>query len=359
MKILILTRYSSLGASSRVRFFQYIPYLEANGVEIAAFPLLNDAYLKRIYAGQGKPAKAVMLAYFRRFIQLLKASRASEYDLLWIEKELFPYLPAWGEALLEAFAVPFVVDYDDSIFHDYDLHRNGIVRALLGDKIDQVMRKAALVVAGNGYLAERARQAGAKRVECLPSVVDLVRYQVAPPPERAIFTIGWIGSPTTAEYLHQIKTPLAEVCGDGKSRLILVGSGDVDLPGLRPDIHHWAESTEVGDIQSFDVGIMPLTDTPWSRGKCGFKLIQCMACGRPVIASPVGANNQIVEHGISGYLASTDEEWIQALATLRGDLARRVDMGKAARKKVEREYSMQVTAPLLLDLLKSSGRAWS
>ena len=118
----------------------------------------------------------------------------------------------------------------------------------------------------------------------------------------------------------------------------------------------WREETEATEVSRFDVGVMPLPDEPFERGKCGYKLIQYMACGIPVVASPVGVNRQIVRHGESGFLASTAEEWIQALQLLHGDVALRKRMGAAGRRFFEREYSLQSTAPRLAEILRNAAR---
>jgi glycosyltransferase involved in cell wall biosynthesis len=248
-----------------------------------------------------------------------------------------------------------VVDYDDALFHQYDQHRSAWVRRLLGGKIARVMRGAHLVTAGNAYLADYARRAGAPRVEIIPTVIDLERYPPAGvrPASDTPFTIGWIGSPSTAKYLLAIAPALAEVCAGGRGVVRLIGAGPVDLPGVPVEVLPWNGSTEVEELKRFDVGIMPLPDEPWERGKCGFKLIQYMACGLPVVASPIGVNMEIVEQGVNGYLAETTAEWVQALNTLLLDADLRKRMGQAGRKKVEQEYSLQVTGPRLAGRIKS------
>jgi len=351
MKILLLSKYGHLGASSRVRFYQYIPYLETHGIDVTVSSFVGDKYLHRLYSGKDQSVGNIIQCYLARLFQII---RAKKFDLLWVEKELFPYLPAWGESLLNSFGIPYVVDYDDATFHVYDQHPNWSMRALLGNKIDKVMRKASLVIVGNDYLAERARQAGAKRIEYLPSAVDLNRYIPSTNPKGNTFTVGWIGSPSTARYLQIVESSIARLCKDGMTRLVLVGSGNVELNEIPMDIRTWHDNTEVDDIQSFDVGIMPLKDGLWERGKCGYKLIQYMACSCPVVASPVGINCQIVDHGVNGFIASTTEEWSCALSALRSNNEMRNAFGKAAREKVEGKYSLQVNAPRLLDMLRSA-----
>ena len=215
------------------------------------------------------------------------------------------------------------------------------------------MQRATLVVAGNNYLADRAKCAGANRIEILPTVIDLEKYPITSTPKDNIFRIGWIGTPGTSKYLTIIASALKEIFSSGDARLVLVGAGKVDISGVSVKHITWSEASEVEAIQSFDVGIMPLPDEPWERGKCGLKLIQYMACARPVVGSPVGVNCKIIEHGINGYLAETKDEWMHALLMLKENKEQRLRMGLAGRKIVEKEYCLQVTAPLLMKMLRS------
>lgn len=319
-------------------------------------PLFGDEYVRDYFRGR-RDWGAIARACMRRVRQLF---RCRDFDLVWIERELFPYLPAWGEALLSRASVPFVVDYDDAVFHKYDAHGTTAVRVVLGGKIDAIMRMAALVIAGNAYVAEYARRAGARRVEWLPTVVDLARYSRAPIAGQAAFTIGWIGSPGTSRYLRGVRGALSDVCTRGGARVVLVGAGDVELYGVPVTIRPWSEETEVQEIHGFDVGIMPVPDEPWERGKSGYKLIQYMGCGLPVVASPVGENRRIIDDGVTGFLAATQGDWVRYLAKLREDPRRRTEMGTLGRRKVESAYCLEVTAPRLAELLwNAAGRSVS
>jgi glycosyltransferase involved in cell wall biosynthesis len=213
------------------------------------------------------------------------------------------------------------------------------------------------VVVGNDYLATHARRAGARQIAHIPTVIDLTHYTVAPSPDGP-FSVGWIGMPPTAKYLDQIQDALVEVCRDGDVRITLVGvtPEHVNFGGFPLETRPWSEATEVIELQRFHAGIMPLLDEPWTRGKCGYKLVQYMACGLPVVASPVGANTQIVEPGVNGLLAKTPADWVHALRTLKSSPDLRARMGQAGRAKVEAEYCLQVTAPKLLALLGSAAQ---
>lgn len=354
-RLLFLSKYARSGASSRYRCFQYLPFLEQSGLTCEVSPLFDDAYLDNRYRSGSGSKIDIVRACLRRIRALIKARG---YGLIVIEYELLPYVPALFERVLGWLGVRYVVDYDDALFHQYDRHRNPLVRWVLGRKIAVVMRYAEVVVAGNTYLADYARQAGAKRVEVIPTVIDLERYSIADFKKNdGRVTIGWIGSPTTAKYLQSIAPALAEMCKGGKVRLCLIGSGAVELPGVDIDVLPWSESSEVELMHTFDVGIMPLPDEPWARGKCGFKLIQYMACGLPVVASPVGVNCGIIEHGENGFLASTQDEWVDSLNRLVADASMRHRMGRYGRDRVEQQYCLQVTAPKLIRLLSELARA--
>jgi glycosyltransferase involved in cell wall biosynthesis len=356
MKILLLSRYSPLGASSRVRFYQYLPYLEAEGIHVTVANLLENDYLQDLYLGRPRRFDAIIGAYIRRLRYLLKSNR---FNLVWLEYEILPWLPAWGETILSRLGIPYVVDYDDAVFHRYNMHPRALVRGLLRHKIDVIMRRAALVTVGNEYLGDYARKAGAQRVEHIPSVIDLKRYTVSLKSENPVFTIGWIGTPATQNYLHLIHPALIEVCKDGTAQLVLVGSSLTKLDGVPTENRLWSEETEVAEIQRFDVGIMPMPDEAWAKGKCGYKLIQYMACAKPVVASPVGVAQQMIQDRENGFLAATTADWVKALCVLREDGGLRERMGRAGRSNVEGRYSLQVTSPRLISLLKSFEDFWT
>ena len=179
MNCLLLSRYGRLGASSRMRFYQYLPFLESQRIHVETAALLDDSYIRNINSGNSTDWPSILGSYMQRVRSL---ARSRQFDLVWVEAEIFPWLPHWAELWLSWKRLPYVVDYDDAAFHRYDLHSVKAVRWLLGRKIDQVMKRAALVVAGNSYLANRARQAGSGRIVILPTVVDLRRY--APQPSR-------------------------------------------------------------------------------------------------------------------------------------------------------------------------------
>ena len=350
LNILLFSRYGNLGASSRLRFYQYIPLLKQQDINVTVSSLYCDQYLMWLYANKKISKFYLLCRFFKRFFTLFHVFK---YDAIWIEKELFPFLPAWCELVLNSLGVKYVVDYDDAIFHNYDLSSNKLVKRFLSNKIDVVMRNAHCVTAGNDYLADRARSAQARNIINIPTVVDHLRYYLTDNNSNAPLIIGWVGSPSTQQYVESINEILIAACLKHKAKLILVGASDdvaASFPEIDIEILPWTESTEASIIQQFSLGIMPLRDGPWEKGKCGYKLIQYMACGKPVIASNVGVNKQIVSRSNSGLTVNNDIEWQSALNDLLSNYSLRATLGENGRNAVINDYSIQSQISVLANI---------
>ena len=375
MKILYLTKYTRMAGSSRMRSYQYFPYLEKSGIDVTVKPFFDDDYLKDFYAGK-KNIGTVVKSYLRRFFVLFSVLR---YNNVVIEKEIFPFLPAFAEWMLKSFGIKYIVDYDDAIFHNYDKSSNPVIRKFLGNKIARVMRYSGTVVAGNNYLAEYARKAGAKNIEIIPTVIDINRYpsknnhsDLALPPnvilsgvegkagERSAsennqkFVVGWIGTKTTFEkHLLPCREWIKELQDQHSDiHFHIVGiTEDMDL-GKNVKYIPWTEETEVPEILKMDVGIMPLQDSQWEKGKCAYKLIQYAACGIPGVASDVGMNKEVCIDGETGFIATSNEEWKERILFFKNEIEERLRMGTNARKLVEQKYCIQVTSEKWIKILK-------
>lgn len=305
-----------------------------------------------LYDNKGYSFLSLLSAYFVRFQVLLKVK---EFDLVWIEKEALPWLPVWLEKFLLS-RKPFVLDYDDAIFHQYDQHRNPLVRFFLSRRIDLLMKEAAAVVCGNKYLVNRAILSGANLVKMHPTVIDINRYHVVLKTNQTILPrIVWIGSPSTIHYLEVIRPVLQLLAKQFDYVLRIIGCSQFQMPDVSVELIDWTENSEVQSISDCQVGIMPLIDSDWERGKCGYKLIQYMACGIPVVASGVGVNKEIVRNGENGFLANSSEEWFAALSKLLEDDLLRSQMGAVGRQRVVDEFCSQQTGPRMIELLLSLG----
>ena len=346
---LVFAKYGDLAASTRQRFVQAMPYLAAEGITLDIAPLFDNAYLSLLF-NQGKRHKLnILIAYLRRAKALL---RCRDYDFIFVQYELFPYLPGWFEALLRFTKKPVFYDIDDAIFHQYDTHPNPLIRALLGKKLVPLLRRADVAFCGNAYLKTYVAQY-CPRSEIVPTTVDITHFKpLEGKTENRTPVLGWIGSPSTWDYCLPLLPLLSTFAEESRLSALIVGAGPKAQPRTNFEFAGWVEDNEVTDIQRMDIGIMPSPDAPWARGKCGYKLIQYMACGLPVIASPVGVNSDIVQHGVNGFLASTEAEWRMALEQLLRDGTMRKTMGEAGRKAVEERYSIQIHGPRVAQIIR-------
>lgn len=363
MNLLIFPRYSNTQASTRMRFSLFIPELNKSGFQVELFSIVNDTTI----GGKATGIWGIYELFKSRISSFLNVQRklanTLPNTLIHVHLEFFPWLPYWLEKTLFNFSghKHYSVELDDAWFHRYDNHRSGLVRWLLGKKIDNVMRDASCVIAGNAYIAQRAFAAGAQRVEIVPTVVDTDKYAATKTSldlsqnlkSDKLPVIGWIGSPSTTQFLWVIEAVIRELHAKNIAKFVAFGADARQLQGLPITVLPWDESAEITTLYGFDIGIMPLADSMFEQGKCGYKLIQYMACGLPVVASPVGVNNTIVLNDESGYLASTDTEWVRYLTLLCNNPELRDKLGKVGLQRATDHYSLKMVAPKVVSIFKS------
>jgi glycosyltransferase involved in cell wall biosynthesis len=351
MRLTAFTRYGRKAASTRQRLLQYVPHLAAAGIEVDWHPLLSDEYVDNLASGRGFSRMEVATAYLKRMRDLVSRQVG---DAVWVYAELFPYLPGWFETLAFRAGKPVIYDFDDAFFHNYDAHPNALVRRILGGKFQPLLTGAAAACCGNSYLEDYAARF-CRRTMVLPTVVDTGLYLPVDRPGTSAPVIGWIGSPSTWSFMRPLLPLLAELAQSHGVRVKVIGAGKAAeehrFPGL--EIVDWHEDREIADVQSLDIGIMPLPDERWARGKSGYKLIQYMACGLPVVASPVGVNEEIVTDGVNGLLVRDVAEWRTALLSLIENTELRRRLGEAGRRRALDHYSLEVHAPRLAELIRS------
>lgn len=350
MRVLALAKYGTRAASTRQRMLQYAPFLARHGVDLDLRPLLDNDYLDALMNGRAKSRTGVARSYIRRLGDLRTVGR---YDAVWVQYDLFPYLPLLDGLLPALSRTPVVYDLDDAVFHMYDAHRLAIVRRLLGGKLKPLMRRAAVCLCGNAYLQDYVTAAGGRGI-VVPTVVDTDHFRPATTrPSNQPFTVGWIGSPSTWRYVEPLLPTLLPALARIDARFLVVGAGVAARGIAGVDAVDWTQEGEVPAIQSMDVGLMPVPDDRWERGKCGYKLIQYMACGLPVIASPVGVNATLVtpDEGFAGRNAA---DWIAAIETLSRDPGMRAHMGANGRAKVVAHYSLASQEPVVLNALRAA-----
>ncbi|MGA7697839.1 MAG: glycosyltransferase family 4 protein [Candidatus Sulfotelmatobacter sp.] len=357
MKILFLVAHPVDDASVRYRVHQFLPYLEREGHACTVWSFATERLFRLLRSKGRLLAKGLetLRCSLRRVIQL---ADLSHFDLVVIHREAFPFLTPLMENWVLRRHPKVIFSFDDAIYTGHDdvstLNHPVLYRLKYGKGADEVLRGSRHVIAGNRILADYARQFNS-RVSIVPTVVDCVQYSCQPARAQGNWpiTLGWVGSRTTAPYLSVIEPALRSLAqaNPGKIRFRFFGCPEyrLDVPDF--EALPFQLDTEVADLHSIDVGIMPLPDTAWTRGKCAFKAIQYMASGIAAVASPVGITTDVIRDGVNGLWAKSADDWFRALNRLVNDENLRRELAINARKTIEESYSLQVWGPRVVSLL--------
>ncbi|PYQ52780.1 MAG: group 1 glycosyl transferase [Acidobacteria bacterium] len=335
----------------RFRIEQWAPLLRREQIELVWSPFLGEALGRALKTSGHVGAKAggVLRALAAR---MREAWRAKEFDLVYIFREGALLGPALAERILRRAGVPWVFDFDDAVWVRYVSPANSYLSYLrFPGKTAFLVRHARQVMAGNAYLRDWAGRFNPS-VSVVPTTIDTDTYRPVPPREGGPPVIGWTGSYSTEKYLELVRPALERLRRRRAFRLVVVGGGAFRADGVEVEHRPWRARTETADLADLDIGLMPLPDAEWERGKCGLKALQYMALGLPVVVSPVGVNAEIVRDGESGVLARTAEQWEEALERLLADADLRRRMGRAGRATVERAYSAAVVAPRVAEIFR-------
>jgi glycosyltransferase involved in cell wall biosynthesis len=349
LRVLLLARYGLMGASSRVRHYSYLDDLTARGIVVETDHLIDDDSLQRFYAGRSRRWDRIGLAYVRRILRLRNLNR---YDLVWIEKEALPGLP-WALERWFYGRVPTLVDLDDLWIARF-AHAPGSREAI---KFGNLLRAADGVTTANVHLAEAIASFCGRRSQVLENAINVDGYRQAA--SRAVLTadrlprIGWLGTPVTANaYLPAVAPVLNRLTAEGCAVTRLIGAGTA-VPELVAERIPWTLDGEQDAAASLDIGIMPLSQTAFDASKSGWKLVQCMAAGRPVVATRIGFNADLIEDGVTGFLVDHLTDFEQRLRLLIADPLLRAAMGRAAQAAIARRFDRAPSADALARMLRA------
>jgi len=354
--ILFIVPYPPEGASNRFRVLQFIPTLEAEGIRARVRPFYSRALWDVLYR-RGHMVRKLLLGSICAFNRLLDLFRSLAYDMVFIHRESFPLGPAWFERGLRLLGRRYVYDFDDAVFLPNAAAPNRLfARLKCPGKTATAARLSSITLAGNNYLADYARQAGAARVEVLPTVVDTDAFSASEEQRSSgSVVIGWIGSTTTIQFLEPFLALWPRIREQAPDVVLRIVGGRPS--GVLPEgveCVAWSLAGEIDELRRFDIGIMPMPDNPWTRGKCAFKAIEYMAAGVPAVCSPVGMNLELIEHGRTGFLPRTDDGWVETLTALVKDSQLRRTMGANGRAEIERNYSLKAARPRFLRAVREA-----
>jgi glycosyltransferase involved in cell wall biosynthesis len=339
--------------SQRYRIEQWEPLLRERGVDIT-FASFEDEDLHALLYKRGMVGKKLQLVTRGLGRRLSLVRKVKDFDLVYILREAALVGPPVFERLIAQSGVPVVFDFDDAIFVSYRSPSNGYLSYLkFASKTKTICRIASHVMAGNSYLAGYARQVN-DRVTIIPSTIDTEKYRVPERKEKpAPVVIGWTGSYSTVQHLDTLRGALKKLAEKESFRLRVIGTPVYECPPVDVEARSWRAETETEDLRDVDIGVMPLPEDRWSKGKCGMKALQFMAMGIPTICSPVGVNTDIVQDDQNGFLAGTQDEWVEKLTRLVRSAELRQRLGHAGRVTVEEKYSAITQSPRVYEIFKS------
>ncbi|MBM3253396.1 MAG: glycosyltransferase family 4 protein [Candidatus Omnitrophica bacterium] len=355
IKILFLTPHPEEGASTRYRVKQFFPYFNSNGIECIFRPFIDSGCYRILYKNG---------YFFKKGFSLIKGmvKRAGEFinicnlDIVFVHLEASPLGIPVFERLFSFYKKPLIYDLDDAIYMKSISPANRLAYFLKNPtKISDIIRISSHIIVCNEYLGQYARRFN-PNVTMIPTSIDTDRFIVRDYKENnnKKVVIGWIGSHSTARYLTQLDGVFKRLSTRHNFVLKIIGAGKNNyFHGLKEASYSdWALDTELSEFMSLDIGIYPLPDDEWVKGKTGFKTIQYMSVGVPCVVSRVARNIEIVEDGVNGFLAGSEEEWLEKLSRLIENPELRKRMGLAGRISMEARFSIKANAPKYIEVFR-------
>ncbi len=347
---------SGTAPGARFRCEQFVAPLGRRGISVEIDPFFSAAGY-RAYRNGGRVARvlAVLTGLIRRLGLVTGGPRA---DTVWVYKQSIPVASRAVEwSMKHLWRRRVVYEFDDAVWRPQFNHQRLSYRLKAGGKIPRIIADADAVIAGNAFLADYARRYRGD-VTIIPTTLDTAgRFNLRREHTDGPVTLAWTGSATTTVYLQALAPVLRAVQAVRDVRFLFISDIFPPMDLARVEEVPWSEDIEVSALARGDIGLMPLPDNEWTRGKCGFKIIQYMALGLVPVASAVGANVEIIEDGVDGFLCRDDAGWMRALLAAIDDVALRRRIGAAARAKAEARYSLEGQVDRLAAVLTGRGEA--
>ena len=347
--------------AQRFRIEQWAPLLEQQRGFRFTYAPFEDEALRDVLYQQGQYTRKTVLMLRSMARRFALPAQAAQHDVVFLHREAAALGPAAIERLLARTAVPLVYDFDDPLWIPYRSPTNAMFSRLKWPgKTSTICRLARTVIVGNRLLASYASQ-HSQNVKVVPSTIAMQDYPARPAQQRdQPFTVGWTGSHSTLPFLETVLPALRRLGERLRFRLVVVShTHDYRVPDATFEVvsRRWNAATEAADLHDIDVGLAPFPDTGWTPWRCHGKVLQYMALGVPVVASPIGIVPDYVGDGVNGYLASTQDDWVDRLQRLAADPDQRARMGAAGRARVAEQYAADVWAPRVGDLLEAAASA--
>lgn len=365
MRVLFVPSSSARVAASRTRAFAYVPHLERRGVTASVFPVLSDGASRETLFSPTYRLPRKLVYYARVVIEKLARSlvvlgAAPFYDVLYFQRAAFPL---WFARFIRLLNPRMVFDFDDAIFMADPTSNEGgffgrLKHRLKAAEVEAMVQTCRCVIVENSYLRDYASR-HCPDVRVIAGPVDTGRYRFRRRAAGERVVIGWVGSPSTAPFLTMPQAALRALTADGRVEVRLVGAGDFRFEGVPAVYLDWSPEVEARELEGFDIGLMPMPDNDWTRGKLGHKMLLYMSSGAVTAASFTPTTASVLMDGVNGVIVRGEDEWLPKLSALCSDEHLRARMATAARSTAEESFSMDMAVERLaavLDDLAASPR---
>ncbi len=351
MRILFWVPYPTEGASNRYRVEQYLPFLRKDGIGYELHPFWAPAAFKILYK-KGHYLKKFYFLISGTISRISDIFRINKYDIVFIHREAYPIGGLFFEAIVARLNKKIIFDFDDAIFLCASSHSNSFIEKFKNsNKVAMIIKLSSHVISGNRYLADFALRYN-HCVSVIPTPIDTEQYRPEGVKSENKIIIGWIGSFTTSDFLNLLENTFINLSRRFSNVKFKIIGGKICLEKIcNIENKEWSLQEEIKELRTFDIGIMPMPENDWTKGKCGFKAILYMSMGIPCVCSPIGINREIIADGENGFLAGNENEWFSRLSLLIEDKELRKRMGASARNTVEKYYSVQVNAPKFVEII--------
>ncbi len=339
--------------SQRLKYEQYFTHWESEGYDITIAPFMNHKLWAILYK-EGFLFQKIYLTVIGYLKRIYDVFRAPFYDIIYIHLWVTPFGSSMFEYFVKWSNSHIVYDIDDAVFKGHKSQMNWFIAWMKGKKkIFSLFKMAKHVIVCTKYLEEEALKYN-ENVTDISSTFDTDRfYSVAKYENTEVVTLGWTGSHSTIAFLHLIDEPLKEVAKLRKVKLIVICDRDFELEGVEIENIRWSEKNEVADLHKIQIGLYPTPQEEWVLGKSGLKALTYQSCGIPCVATAFGSNLENIQHGVNGFLASSNEEWVASILSLIDDYKLREDIGQNGRVNVMNNFSLEANKGKYLEILNN------
>jgi glycosyltransferase involved in cell wall biosynthesis len=358
VSVIFYTPYPEESAVTRYRILQFFPYLSSRNIQCTYSSMMcKSLYKIKNKNGFWNIIKPLLLTWclLSRLFELICVAK---YDVVILHREFFPFFTPFFEKLLHRFNRATIFDFDDAIYCRPTYNKNWRDTLRNPENVSEICRICRYIIVGNEYLRQYAIQFN-NHVVVIPTVFDFNgTAEVFERKENKIIVIGWIGSWHTVNSLNSISIALQKLSKEHQFILRIIGEKNIyniEIEGvsIEYELGIWNPAAIASSINGFDIGIMPLIDSEWERGKCGFKLIQYMSLGVPAVASPIGVNKNILRDGVNGFLADNEDEWVIKLSMLLKSRELRQRIGAAGKMTAQEEYTAKKWAVKMENIIRT------